>query len=568
MSMFVADFETTKEPDGSTRVWAFGHCEIGNVDNFDYGTDIDSFLKWCKKGRENKTVYFHNLRFDGEFLFHYLLSNGFEYSEKPKDKSFNCIISSDGQFYQIKVTFKKLNKRSNSVTFLDSHKKLPFPVKTVAKVFGLPILKGDIDHDIYRPVGHVITPDELEYLKHDVQIVAMALGVQMEQELDRMTIGGDAMHDFKAGLAGGDIKRGRKLFERYFPIFPLHIHNQMKPSYKGGFTYANPIHTGKDIDKGVVFDINSMYPWAMYTKNLPYGMPIYYKGEYKYDEGMPLYIQRIFCTFTLKEGHIPTIQIKENNRYKATEYLTSNIDKMGNDEPVELVLTNVDLELFLEHYIVEDIEYLDGYKFKSCCGMFNRYIDHWMKVKIDAEETGNEGLRTLAKLMLNNLYGKFGTNPDITGRYPVLQEDGSIGYDLHDPEFTDPVYIPMASFITAYCRDNIIRSAQNVYDRFIYADTDSLHLIGEEMPPLHIHKTELGAWKHESTFTRARFLRAKTYVEDIDGELHVKCAGMPDNVKELVTWDNFHMGLSLHGKLTPKHVKGGVILEPINFTIA
>src|SRR5690606_16347117 len=137
-------------------------------------------MDWCRKGKVNKTVYFHNLRFDGEFLFHYLLSQGFTYSDKKESNTFNCIISGQGQFYSIEVVFKKMNKKLKKVTFLDSNKKLPMPVAGVAKAFGLSMSKGDIDHDIVRPVGHVMTDEELDYLKRDVQIVAMALGIQME----------------------------------------------------------------------------------------------------------------------------------------------------------------------------------------------------------------------------------------------------------------------------------------------------------------------------------------------------------------------------------------------------
>lgn len=577
MSMFVADFETSKE-NNSTWVWAWGFCEIGNIDNFQYGSTLDSFMEWCKKGKINKTVYFHNLRFDGEFIFHWLLENGFTYDPgKKREKTFSCLISGQGAFYSIEILFKKMNKKVKKITILDSMKKLPFSVARVAKGFGLSMTKGDIDHDVIRYPGHVITPDELDYLKRDVQIIAMALGVQMEQDLDRMTIGGDSMKDFKAGLAGGDLKKGKKIFERYFPTLPLHIDTQIRGSYKGGYTYVNPKYAGQNIGSGMVFDINSMYPWAMRYKDLPYSMPLPFKGKYMQDEQYPLYVQRLYCEFTLKPKHLPTIQIKNNLRYKATAYQSSHVDGMGNDEPVELTLTNVDLELFFEHYDVNVIEWLDGFMFKSCNGMFNRYIDYWMGVKIQAEIDENESMRTLAKLMLNNLYGKFGSNPDVTGRHPVLNDDGSISYEENNEEFSDPVYTAMAAFITSYCRDNIIRAAQSVYDRFIYADTDSLHLVGTDMPDLDIHKTRLGAWKHESTFTRARFLRAKAYIEEIDGHLHAKCAGMPDNLKNYVTWDNFQfynedMQLPARdgywfGKLTPRHVTGGQILEPTSYKL-
>ena len=54
--------------------------------------------------------------------------------------------------------------------------------------------------------------------------------------------------------------------------------------------------------------------------------------------------------------------------------------------------------------------------------------------------------------MLNSLYGKFATNPDITPKLPYLKEDGSVGYRLGEKETRDPVYTPMGCFITAWAR--------------------------------------------------------------------------------------------------------------------
>lgn len=126
----------------------------------------------------------------------------------------------------------------------------------------------------------------------------------------------------------------------------------------------------------------------------------------------------------------------------------------------------------------------------------------------------------------------------------------------------------MACFITAYARDKTIRAAQSVYDRFIYADTDSLKLIGYEVPEgLEIHPTHLGAWKDEGDFTNSAFIRAKTYMMTVDGKDKVTCAGMPDNCKALVNYENFHSGSTFNGKLVPRRYRGGVILEETTFTI-
>jgi hypothetical protein len=171
--------------------------------------------------------------------------------------------------------------------------------------------------------------------------------------------------------------------------------------------------------------------------------------------------------------------------------------------------------------------------------------------------------------MLNSLYGKFGMNPKTRSKIPVMDwTNDCVRYTFGDVEIRKPIFIPLASFITAWARYHTITAAQSVFDRFLYADTDSLHLIGTEIPTeLDVDPVRLGAWKHESTFTRAKYLRAKSYVEEIDGKLCVTCAGLPSDCYDQVTFENFSDGAIYTGKLRPVHTAGGIVLEETTFNI-
>lgn len=76
-------------------------------------------------------------------------------------------------------------------------------------------------------------------------------------------------------------------------------------------------------------------------------------GKYKEDKVYPLYIQMITCSFKLKKNKIPTIQIKHSMSFLPNEYIEST-----HSEIECLVLTSVDLKLFLEQYEVDDLEYI------------------------------------------------------------------------------------------------------------------------------------------------------------------------------------------------------------------
>lgn len=541
MLRYCADFETITNPD-DCRVWAYAIAEVGNINNFHYGNSLDDFMEFIEKNQA--IYYFHNLKFDGEFIIHWLLNHGFKHSKKPQENEFSTLISRMGQFYSIEIVYKRRKKGVNKVIIYDSLKKLPFSVANIAKGFHLEMSKLEIDYNEYREIGHELTQEEIDYIHNDVCIVAQALAVQLDQGLTKMTNGADALNYFKELI-------GKKKYRQLFPVLDLEMDSSIRLAYRGGWTYCNPKIADKDLGEGLVYDMNSMYASMMVHRKLPYGRPEYFTGQYQADELYPLYIQKIECRFKIKPNHLPTIQLKKNLMFAMNEYIEDS------KEVVQMVLTNVDLKLFLEHYdIIGGIEYIDGYKFKSCQGVFDHYIDYWMNIKMTSEGA----IKQLAKLMLTSLYGKFATRPDVTGKLPYL-ENGVVRYELGEPETREPEYTPLGVFITAWARDKIIRTAQSVYDRFCYADTDSIHITGTDIPNIEVDDKKLNYWKLESHFTRARFIRQKTYIEEIDGKLNVKCAGMPDSLKELVTWENFHVGFEkADGRLMPKHVQGGIVL--------
>lgn len=550
--MWTADFETNNH-ENDCRVWAWGVCSLEGY-QFEYGNDISSFIEFVmKKGAQ--TYYFHNLKFDSQFIIAHLLSNGWRHSKgKLGNKQFSTLISNKGQFYSLSMTTKNKKGKIVNINFYDSYKLIPIGIEKMASAFNLPIKKGSIDYQKIRPVGYIMDDNEKDYLKNDVEIAARALNIFFQQGLDKMTIGANALAFYKNLI-------GDRKFKRLFP--PPNYDADVRQSYKGGWTFLNPKYKGKAVKKGLVLDVNSLYPHVMREKPLPYGEGVFYMGEYRPDKVYNLYIQMFTCQFELKENFLPTIQIKGTLSFVPTQYLISS-----NGEDVTLCLTSVDLKLFFEHYNVYNISYHSGWKFKSSKKLFIEYVDYWAAVKIEADKKNNKAMRTIAKLYLNNIYGKFAKNPIVQEKEPYLNEEGIVKYRLLPPEKVSPIYIPVASFITAWARDKTIRAAQANYDRFIYADTDSLHLEGRDIPKgLEIDDFKIGAWKIESKFSGAKFLRAKSYIELIDGHLKVTCAGLPKEAVSDVKYCNFKPGFITYKGLKQKIVKGGCVLKETKFEI-
>ena len=591
-----ADFETTTD-ENDCRVWAYSLSNIEEPDKFIYGNSLDDFFEWCANPKQNYTLYFFNLKFDGSFILSWLFHHGFIYIDnkiEKDDKTFTTLITDMGQFYSIEIYFEVNGKKVNKVKILDAMKIFPnFSVERIANGFGLPISKLELDYKKYRPEGWELTEEEVAYIRNDVEIVARALKEMFNRGLTKMTIASDAMSNFKDSFPN---------FRRNFPILDENVDAEIRMAYKGGFTYANDVYTEQEVGEGVVLDVNSLYPSRMVYEYMPYGQPVFYEGKYQQDVVHPLYVQTLTCMFEIKEGKIPTVQLKNNLSFVPNEYL-----KSSNHEHTTLTLTKPDLELFFEHYNVTDITWHGGWKFKQSKGLFDNYINYWMEQKISASKQKNPAQRQIAKLMLNSLYGRFGLSIKARRKEPVLDDAGIVRFVTLPEEKREPVYIPVAAFITAYGRCKTIKASQAIRDyslkkygkdAYLYSDTDSIHamLSDEDLEELKdiidIDDYKLGAWALEAKFTRACYIRQKCYIEEIDGKLNVTVAGLPKYLAPIITFDNFKKGFTtenvsiddmiamahqngasmeeirkIHNKLNYKYVKGGVILDDTPFTI-
>ena len=131
----------------------------------------------------------------------------------------------------------------------------------------------------------------------------------------------------------------------------------------------------------------------MFEKDLPYGEPVFFEGKYKPDSVYELYIQQFSCSFKLKPGKIPSIQIRNSWKFIPNEYLESS-----NGEIVTLCLTSVDLKLFLENYDISFPSWNCGWKFKNIQNLFKEYIDKWIKVKIKSTKEKNKRYENTRKI--------------------------------------------------------------------------------------------------------------------------------------------------------------------------
>lgn len=552
---YVADFETNTQED-DCRVWAWGVCPVEDENGFCYGNSIASFMEFvdAHPGR----YWFHNLGFDGRFIISHLLSEGYTHVAKNADSGeFETLIDAMGKFYSI--TWHKS-------TFADSWKKIPMKLAAVAEAYGMEMTKGDLDYETNRPLGHVISPNELDYLQRDVLILRTAMHERLQMG-KKLTTGADCLANYKDLL-------GKSSYDTLFPRLNTIMDGEIRQAYRGGYVYVSPKHKGTVVGHGGRLDVNSLYPWAMRHNPFPIGYPIRANGVPQTDTHYRVWVAEVTFIATLKPDGIACINIKNNSFYGERDYIEST------PVPVTVWVCSVDWEVWNENYAIQVLEWGPYYKFATAESLFDDYIDSGMNGKINAKTKGE---RLNYKLWLNNLYGKFGTKIDATSKVPQMDKEGVVHYVLGDPDDRDPVYIPVAVFVTAYARRKTINACRAFGERFCYTDTDSVHFIGDTIPDcIEVHDSKLGAWKLEAWFEKAKFLRAKTYAEVVDGVAEFTCAGMTEGIKAVMAFEDFEPGFTTDAargqtdpkyldpsiqKLVPKNVPGGVVLVPRPFTI-
>lgn len=546
---YVADFETTSakyyEENGYTMVWLWAICNDA-AEVIARGYDIQSFMQYCYDNLGNAEIYFHNLKFDGSFILDYCMKQGLRYIPKLKDakSGVGCLISDMGAWYSIDVKYSD----RKCIHFKDSLKLLPFTVKKIAEDFDLPIMKEHINYEDYS-----ITDEKIEYIDHDVRIVAMALNIIRNEGLEKMTTASSAFSNYKKTLS-------KQFFEINFPkIENTQLLRDWRDAYRGGRSQVNPLYKDKKLKNVNRYDINSMYPYIMRKMPLPYGQPHYYVGRDMY----AFELIKVRIGFVLKDDHLPSLLKKDYLFGEDSYYIqTEDIEEMW--------LSSIDLKLVERNYDVYHLEILETYGFATSTMLFNEYIDYWYGKK----QVDKGAQRVVDKLMLNSLYGKFGTNIDKAHKIPSIDENNSVRLENSEFEEGKQYYLPMAIAIVSWAHwliDNAIQ--ETGIDNFIYCDTDSVHTLGT-LPADMVDNKELGKFKLEAVEEECRYVRQKTYITKEKGEWNITCCGMPDKCKtrlikglgDLVI-DEFTVGLKVNGKLMPKRVNGGTILYETQFEI-
>lgn len=604
----IADLENTNTVPSKT--YLAGYSLLGEDEHHIFTgnskTNIERLFDSLFSHKKSIILYFHNLSYDGRFIIDYMLRNSYSYIQlnehgkipKEYDDCFGGIIDTNGTIYKLVIKHNGI-----TITVKDTFRIIPSSLDKIGKDFGCktPKLKGTIDYndpkyfeDDYNAFDDEVT---MKYFIHDLDLTKEILGIIIAEGMsDKLTIASNALERFKDIFYNKPEEVGTKYYKKnrehyyriYFPILSKEEDSSVRASYRGGWCYNNtdslPYSNERGsikgdyhkMELGYTYDVNSLYPYCLSNPDFKY--PIGY-GKFILGNNLKMddnhvYVIHIITSFKIKENHLPFLQIKNNFRYAPNEFV-----KEGFQE--DIWLTSVDFELFKKQYDIKYLHICGAYEYKTKSGkeLFGEYVKTMYEGK--ANSTGAK--RTFYKLLMNALYGKLGSSLTTYGGEPFISDkDNAVHLHTVEQEI-EGNYIPAAAFCTSYGRLTTVSAAQKQEDingagTTLYSDTDSIHLckpaVGIEVDP-----KKLGAWDNEATWTKARFVRQKTYIEytvlDDKNEWNVKACGLPDEGKEFLIKEYgddlinvFKKGLVVEGKkLRRAQVEGGTILTLTDFSI-
>lgn len=544
---------------------------------------VDEFVVWLDSiSAEKALVLAHNFRgYDGRLLLAKLLETNSIVDEERTVQRFVTVASKLNSF------------KWGNLQFADSLLHIAQPLDQFPKIFGLDIeCKGFFPYEFnvasnQRYVGEipaleVFRPekmsekrreaflrwyDEMKTLPYDfrhemvkycdLDVEIMKRGLEVYIRSAQMSCSNiNPLESFTVASAAYRIWRTLHLPENVLSYYGASFHENARKSLRGGRTDVRCLYRSWTpqqvfVEKryGVYADVQSMYPYIQMTKPLPVGRPVRIHNPSLEDFDGKLGIMK--CTLLPPHNFQfhPAICVRddESGRLCAPLRLKSLTG---------IFITTVEYEQArLQGYTTKSIQFVDLYE--QSTELFRDYIRTFLKIKVEKSQDypgdekfrqlydmyrercgieleaenfeNNPGLKQIAKLYLNSLWGKLCERPKFDQTFHVsmddffkLEEEEELGIfepklklkisqdswlvrgtKLHQNRDNDirtnmkKTSPALGSFITMYGRTMLLEQMQKLGKRVLYHDTDSIvyeRVEGEYNIPLG---KCLGDWEDE-----------------------------------------------------------------------
>lgn len=431
-----------------------------------------------------------------------------------------------------------------------------------------------------------------EYCKSDVDILKRSLEIYIS---DAIEING--LHPLKCSTIASycmKVYRTNYMNEDEIAILTKEEYDFCKRGFFGGRTEVFKMFQNwseQQIAEGTFgkyVDIQSLYPTVQFFDDLPCDIPIWdiNPNVNDYTEYLNNKFGYVECDISCpKNLHIPLLPEKKDGKL-----IFDLVDKK------KAVYTSIELKRALE------VGYKITHIYKTLCfnktdNMFKKYVQNFLKIKTESagydgdnideyinryyQHCGvlldknkikeNAGMKLLAKICLNSLWGKFGQNDELpttvylkndawfkllkrhTNNEVELKTECLIDEDTLYVSYIEKVEnrtsltttnLALAGFTTGNARLRLYKELYKLGERVIYCDTDSI-IYEYRKNEYNVEEGDcLGQWeleeykekvngkkiKHEGNLKEVYALAPKTYgVTTLSGYSSYKCKGITLN---------------------------------------
>lgn len=633
--IYVADFETGLQDDkGEAWVYMAGLKEVGgNTVSIYYS--IQTFVKALqdivKSNKSSIEVYFHNLSFDGSYLLSYL--DPAKITSKKFNQgivAFNYKCGKHTVFFKdtlplVRCSIKKLGDLFG-IPKLDSEYRqyLPNSGQVIPD-----IEKRYLERDV-----EILERCVLEIQRNNIDgSQAASYGLkEIRRSMAQQSRSASRVKAYKAGKIS-QLELGSDVFDARFNKLGWNDNEVIRDAYRSGFNVLNNRFENKIIDENwdelgeidirfqkylesigikrqdiancveVQLDINSLYLKVLRDFPMPYGGLV--KRLWGDEAVKYLYRKEVKNKTAFVDA-----EVQISNKFGIVNPVADAFKKLTDDgEGVlygRLILPYNEFAILANQFEeVDRLEYTKGFEwlkdfedqfevldiavtsvdiFYQAQGMFNEFVDKWFAIKHGKKDF----LQLISKQVLTNTVGAMGRKGRL-GLYKIVNEkkdvdengigtvEWSINKDVNTQQLDKRAqYTPVPAMVTSIGRCITSWVALQCGDRFIYSDTDQVHVLldgnfdflfdsniyGLANRKGLLSEQDLGMFKIERMVQRALFLKKKTYIEeDVHGEEFAVTAGIPDS-KQKFSIDGgdgrtkFELGAK-YKQMLPHDIKGG-----------
>ena len=490
-------------------------------------------ILWDKNGNNVEECYFEDWftltkfydKISSKFYYYecicYVHNLGYEFDYLMKNISKPIKFLSNNTHATISATLE----RYKNIQFRCSYLLTAYSLRKLGETIKLPKLESD-----YRTIypGDEVTEEEKFYCYRDNEIVAKYVVQVLLPEYG-------TLHNIPYTKTG----RVRKKFNENYVLGdwdlmpPNDCYIALNKAFNGGITISNPLFTDISLYKVHSYDIRSSYPFAMLSEKFP--QKIRKKENPKRLDHNNFFIAKISLLDIESKYNWQWLSIsKMENISNDCEFFNG---KLIRGKKVERYVTNIDFEMIEKTYTFdyEILEYYELYQIDYLPQCFIETILYYADKKEalkkerskydESDEMFFEIDReyTLSKNDFNSLYGMMVeklVKPEFYIDENYIWHKKECEYKYIEGKHLKRNFI-FGVFITAYARRNLLNAIiKNCPETFVYADTDSIKFIGENVfvntnkkLPENLEKIEcislIGSFEYEGTYEEFKTLGAK-----------------------------------------------------------